>query len=79
MSKTPTISAARRNAEALLSRNRKRESDFKLEQERAQEAVALKTARLRELRLAKEAADQSESPAKLAVAARPKVKRSRQR
>jgi hypothetical protein len=79
MSKSPSMSAARRNAEALLTRNRKRESDFKLEQERAQEAVALKTARLRELRLAKEAAEQAESPAKLAVATRPKVKRSRQR
>jgi hypothetical protein len=77
MSKPP-ITAARRNAEALLSRTRKRESDFKIEQERAQEAVALKTARLRELRLAKEAADQSEMPTKLA-APRPKVKRSKQR
>jgi len=62
MSDRPRISAARRNAEALLSSAQKRESDFKLEQERAREAMALKTARLRELRLAKEAADRSAVP-----------------
>jgi hypothetical protein len=54
---SPRLSATRRNAEALLTTAQKRESDFKLEQERVQEAMALKTARLRELRLAKEAAD----------------------
>src|SRR5262249_39991172 len=54
MSNPPRISAARRNAEALLSSAQKRESDFKLEQEHAREAMALKTARLRELPLAKE-------------------------
>jgi hypothetical protein len=37
MSDRPRISAARRNAEALLSSAQKRESDFKLEQERARE------------------------------------------
>ena len=51
-------SAARRNAEALLSKAQKREANFKLEQEREHEAVVLKTARLRELRLAKEAEDE---------------------
>jgi hypothetical protein len=55
-------SAARRNAEALLSKSQRREASFKLDQEREHEAMALKTARLRELRLAKEAAE-----AKLAV------------
>ena len=56
---TSGVSAARRNAEALLNKTKKRESDFKLEQQRENEALALKTARLRELRLAKEAADRS--------------------
>jgi len=78
MSNPPRISSARRNAEALLSRAQKRELDFKLEQERAMEATALKTARLRELRLAKEAADRSAVPAK-AVRSRPKVRRSKQK
>ncbi len=58
MSKFPTrISAARRNAEALLSRSKKQESTLKLEQEREHDAMVEKTARLRALRLAKEASD----------------------
>ncbi len=58
MSKFPTrISAARRNAEALLSRGKKQESTLKLEQEREHDAMVEKTTRLRALRLAKEAAD----------------------
>ncbi len=58
MSKTSSrSSAARRNAEALLSKTQKREATFKLDQEREHEAMTLKTARLRELRLAKEEAD----------------------
>jgi hypothetical protein len=79
MSDRPRISAARRNAELVLSRAQKRESDFKLEQERAREATALKTARLRELRLAKEAADRSGLPTKPAAQSRPKVRRSKQK
>ena len=60
MSQPPSRhSAARRNAEALLSKAQKREQTFGLEQERESEAVALKTARLRELRLAKEAEDKA--------------------
>jgi hypothetical protein len=55
-------SAARRNAEALLGRAQKREENFKLEQEREHEAMMLKTARLRELRLAKEAAENENKP-----------------
>ena len=51
------ISARRRIAEALLNGEQKREQSFKLEQECEQEAIALKTARLRALRLAKEAED----------------------
>jgi len=61
-------SAARRNAEALLSKSQKREESFKLEQRREHEAMVLKMARLRELRLAKEAAEEkpeaSASPSK---------------
>jgi hypothetical protein len=79
MSGPPRISAARRNAEAVLSSAQKRESDFKLEQERVREAMAFKTARLRELRLAKEAADQSEAPSKPTAQSRPKVRRSKQK
>jgi hypothetical protein len=71
-------SAARRNAEALLSKSQKREASFKLDQEREHEAMALKTARLRELRLAKEAAEEklaaSTSPAPRPV----KPRRSKQ-
>ena len=51
------VSAARRNAEALLNQSMKREASFKWEQEHDYEAMVSKTARLRELRLAKEAAD----------------------
>jgi Arc/MetJ-type ribon-helix-helix transcriptional regulator len=51
------VSAARRNAEALLNQSMKREPSFKLEQEHEYEAMVSKTAHLRELRLAKEAAD----------------------
>ncbi len=64
-------SAARRNAEALMVRAQKREENFKLEQERQQSAIALKTARLRELRLAKEAEDKKQH-----VAATPPVARA---
>ena len=64
-------SAARRNAEALLSKAQKREQTFKLDQEREHEAMMLKTARLRELRLAKEAEDE-----KLKVAAPPSALRA---
>ena len=75
---TSGVSAARRNAEALLNQTKKRESDFKLEQERESEALALKTARLRELRLAKEAADRSATVTSPPPARRPKPRRSKQ-
>jgi hypothetical protein len=78
MSKPPSrVSAARRNAEALLNNAQKRESDFKIEQERERKAMALKTARLRALRLAKEAADTIN--VKPTAPSRPKVRRSKQR
>ena len=79
MSKFPSrTSSARRNAEALLSQKTKRESSFKMDQEREQEAMALKTARLRELRLAKEAEDSKAAalaPARVKTA---KPRRSKQ-
>ena len=75
MSKFPTrISAARRNAEALLSRSKKQESTLKLEQEREHDAMLEKTARLRALRLAKEAADRE---AAAVAAATPRLKSRR--
>jgi hypothetical protein len=72
-------SSARRNAEALLNKSQKREASFKLEQAQEHEAMALKTARLRELRLAKEEEDkrlQEASPPAPKRAA--KSRRSRQ-
>ena len=63
-------SAARRNAEALLSKTQKREASFKQDQEREHEAMALKTARLRELRLAKEAEDEKLKPSRASRSAR---------
>jgi len=50
-------SSARRSAEALLNQSKRREADFKWEQEQEYKAMVLKTARLRELRLAKETTD----------------------
>jgi len=55
---SPPKSSARRSAEALLNQSKKREASVKWEQEREYEAMVAKTARLRELRLAKEAADE---------------------
>ena len=65
------FSTARRSAEALLNQSKKREASFKWEQEREYEAMVAKTARLRELRLAKEAAD-NEAAALIPVS-RPKA------
>jgi hypothetical protein len=53
----PRMSAARRNAEALMMQPKTPESSLKIEREREYEAMMSKTAHLRELRLAKEAAD----------------------
>ena len=78
MSKFPSrVSAARRNAEAMLNRNKKQASGLREEQERERDAVAVKTARLRELRLAKEAADK-EAAAAPPAARRSKPRRSKQ-
>ena len=67
----------RRNAEAMLSKTQKRESTLKLEQEREHDAMVEKTARLRELRLAKEAADRE--AAALKPATRTKTQRQGQK
>jgi primosomal protein N'' len=70
---------ARRTAEALLNKAQKREASVKLEQERDYEAMTLKIARLRELRLAKEAADKEKQTATPTPAPRPpKPRRSKQ-
>jgi hypothetical protein len=72
-------SVARRNAEALMNKTQKREENFKLEQERERAAIALKTARLRELRLAKEAEDTKQNVAPAPQVARAaKIRRSKQ-
>jgi hypothetical protein len=52
------MSAARRNAESLMPRQTD-ECTLKQEQERKRMAIAAKTERLRELRLAKEAAEKA--------------------
>jgi hypothetical protein len=66
------MSAARRNAETILTQSRKRQESFKLEQKIATDAMAEKTARLRELRLAKEAADKEAEAAKPSKARKPR-------
>jgi hypothetical protein len=79
MTKFPTrISAARRNAEALLSRGKKQDSTLKIEQERERDVMVEKMARLRALRLAKEAADR-EAAAAAAATAPPKSRRAGQK
>jgi hypothetical protein len=73
------ISAARRNAETILSQSRKRQDSFRLEQEHAREAMTHKTARLRELRLAKEAAEKEALASAAPSAPKPrKPRRSKQ-
>jgi len=72
------MSAARRNAETILSQSRKRQESFKLEQKLANDAMAEKTARLRELRLAKEAADKEAESATTSAPKARKVRRSKQ-
>jgi hypothetical protein len=66
------MSAARRNAETILSQSQKRQENFRHEQKQANDAMAQKTARLRELRLAKEAADKES-----AASADPKPRKAR--
>lgn len=69
---TTRISAARRNAENMLNKSRKQDLSQKGDQERQQQALSEKTARLRELRLAKEAEDRSAAAANPPPAKTPK-------
>jgi hypothetical protein len=55
------LSAARRRAERELARATKRAAEVKTEQEQARESLGAKSAQLRELRLAKEAAGQKDA------------------
>jgi hypothetical protein len=71
------MSAARRNAETILSQSRKRQESFKLDQKIANDAMAEKTARLRELRLAKEAADREAEAANPPATSAPKTRKPR--
>lgn len=69
---SPAAPAVRRNAEALLNQSMKRETSFKLDQQHEYEAMSSKTAHLRELRLAREAADNE--GAALTPVSRPKAR-----
>jgi hypothetical protein len=71
------MSAARRNAETILSKSQKRQESFKLEQKLAHDAMTKKTARLRELRLAKEAADKEAKAANPSATSAPKARKAR--
>jgi hypothetical protein len=59
---------ARRAAQALWSKNQQRTAEVLKDKEKARQADALKTARLRELRLAKIAADEKVAADEKAVA-----------
>ncbi|MGH6736900.1 MAG: hypothetical protein ACRECX_12625 [Methyloceanibacter sp.] len=79
MSKTTSrVSAARRNAETILNQGQKRQESFKLEQKLAHDAMMQKTARLRELRLAKEAADREAAASAPVTPKTRKPRRSKQ-
>ncbi len=71
------MSAARRNAETILSQSQKRQESFKLEQKLANDAMSEKTERLRELRLAKEAAEKAAEAVNPSATAAPKARKPR--
>lgn len=71
------MSAARRKAEAMLSKAQSHER-HRQEQETARDAMAEKTERLRALRLAKEAAERQPAAAASEGAPRRRVRRSKQ-
>lgn len=65
MSKLDDLAAAsRRKAEELLNRSKEKESERLAVRDRQRQAEDGKTARLRELRLAKEAAERAEQASK---------------
>jgi len=67
--------AARRNAQAVWEKSQKRDEEIVKERDKARNAEASKVARLKELRLAKEAADR-EAAAKAPPAPRRKPRAS---
>lgn len=71
------MSAARRRAEMVLNQSQTRQDTFRQEQKRAHDAMVEKTARLRDLRLAKEAADKEAEAANLPVSSVLKVRKVR--
>ena len=71
------LSAAKRNAESLL-RRRPPEDAVKQEQQVAYDAMVEKTAYLRQLRLAKEAAEKQAAPTAANPAPRRRARRSKQ-
>lgn len=76
-----SMSAVRRNAETILNQRRKQHDSLKQEQQKANEAMAEKTARLRALRLAKEeaeAAAEAAATSPIPTPRRRKVRRSKQ-
>ena len=72
------MTAAKRSAEMVRSRSQPRHDTLMRDQEREREATAKKTAHLRELRLAKEAAEGEEAALKSAPAKRVRPRRSKQ-
>jgi hypothetical protein len=71
MSETDKRDSARRKAQTHFAASEQRDTAIKLEIERDRNLVAAKTAKLRNLRLAKEAAE-AEAKAAEPVAAKPK-------
>ncbi|MGA9442825.1 MAG: hypothetical protein WBV18_05310 [Methyloceanibacter sp.] len=72
------MTAAKRSAEAIRSQSRQRHESFMRDQEREREATSVKTARLRELRLAKEAAEKKAAAMEPTPAKRTRTRRSKQ-
>jgi hypothetical protein len=71
------ISAVKHSSEVVRSQSRQRHESLMRDQEREREATAEKTCRLRELRLAKEAADREATAANPPVRAAPKQRKAR--
>lgn len=72
-SRTTRMTAAKRSGEVVRSQSQQHHNNLIRDQEREREAIAKKTARLRELRLAKEAAEKKEAALKPAPAKRPRA------
>jgi hypothetical protein len=72
------MTAAKPSTALIRSQSQQRHDDLMRDQEREREATAQKTVRLRELRLAKEAAESEEAARKPAPAKRIRPRRSKQ-